>query len=132
VEEFLTHTGHGGLLAIFDRQDLEKALGQNPAAEDFTEPEQAIKNVGKVLYVARGACVEKKGAYKDTSVMELKCGHGHMAYLQNLQPYGPEAEFQQMSEVFAHSAGYASVVALEVAHLKQVLDNDPEKLLKYW
>ena len=132
VEEFLKTSGHGGLGAIFEREDLEKALGHNPAAEDFTEAEQAIKNVGKVLYVARGACVEKNGSYGDASAMALKCAHGHMAYLQNLQPYGPEAEFQEMSQVYAHSAGYASVVALEVAHLKQVLDNDPEKLLKYW
>lgn len=64
--------------------------------------------------------------------MELKCAHGHMAHLQNLQPYGAPEEFQEMSQVYAHSAGYASVIALDVAHLKNVLDNDPAKLLKYW
>lgn len=132
IDDFLRNPGQGGLAAIFDRQDLETALGSTKATEDFSEPKQAIKTTGKILYVARGACVEKNGAYEDTSVMELKCAHGHMAHLQNLQPYGAPEEFQEMSQVYAHSAGYASVIALDVAHLKNVLDNDPAKLLKYW
>lgn len=37
-----------------------------------------------------------------------------------------------MSSLYAHAAGYVSVIALDTAHLKQVLDNDPAKLLKYW
>jgi len=38
-----------------------------------------------------------------------------------------------MSSVYAPlGSGYLSVIALDAAHLKQVLDNDPAKLLKYW
>jgi len=55
----------------------------NTASEDFTEPNHEIKNQGKLLYIARGAGVEKNGAYVDGGSMEntLKHPQGHIAFL---------------------------------------------------
>lgn len=77
-----------GLAAIFDAEDLQTAFAHAQSTEDFSEPKHEIPNQGKLLYVARGACVEKSGDYEDGDVMELKLTQGHVAYLQNLQPYG--------------------------------------------
>lgn len=92
-----------GLSSIFDAADLNTAFGEGQSGakgsnlnlEDFSEPKRKIKNEGKILFVARGACIEKNGGYEDGDVMELKHTAGHIAYLQNLQPYGAPEEFKQ-------------------------------------
>lgn len=76
----------GGLANIFDSHDLEEAFGQGWADKLKTSnfPEGKMANEGKLLYVASGACVERRADYEGENDTDLTYTAGHMAYWQNL------------------------------------------------
>lgn len=91
------------------------------------------KNKG-IYYIARGICIEKDGEYGDKNVPHLKLTKGHIACLQNLLPNTEEEN--EISDLYCHDSGYTSVIKLDnfvdVGHLKKILLNDPNKMLKLW
>jgi hypothetical protein len=60
----------------------------------------------------------------------IKMKRGSIACLQNLLP--DASDFPQISDIYCHGSGFATVEYLDLTYLKNILRNDDTKLLKLW
>lgn len=111
------------LSEIFDREDLAQAFHDVKWKELIHNPKDRIVThgtlAGKIVYVARGVCIEKDGEYEDQLIPHLKFHKGEIACLQNLLP-NSENE-QNISDLYCHISSYTSVMELNLDHLKYIL-----------
>uniref|UniRef100_A0A7S3CTS7 Cyclic nucleotide-binding domain-containing protein n=1 Tax=Strombidium rassoulzadegani TaxID=1082188 RepID=A0A7S3CTS7_9SPIT len=121
------------LSEIFSRDELQQAIKSAKFEERIFNKGERILQQGelanKILYVARGTVVEKDGELED-QVPQIKHKRGMIVCLQNLVPNSEKEE--QISDVYCYGSSIASVFALELDHLKHLLLEDDEKMLKLW
>lgn len=123
------------LSEIFTKEDIEKAYkGTKFEEKPYTGKDLIVKegkkNYDKIIYVSRGAVIEKSGDYEASTIEHIRFKNGQIACLQNLLP--SNVKEHQITDVYAHNSAYVQIIELDVTYLRQLLIDYPDKLIKFW
>ena len=85
VDQYQRIIHYSKLSDIFDHADLEKAFKKENMKELLKQKEEKIvsskQKYNKVIYVARGNCIEKCGELTDSKSRQIKLSKGEIAGL---------------------------------------------------